>query len=220
MSAIDGTGTKKNRAGMHSLVGRYFATLLAIVMVGFSAGAARAQSLSLVTSQAGLQSNDNVSWAQLGSNGSSLQSSFNLTSANDNNPITVNLNGANSLLAVSCPASSCSWAGSGMVAGDTLIWTSNGSNGGNGPMTVTFGHPQAAAARSFRRMVLHNLPRRSRPSPVRALLWEAYRKQRRQRRCNLYRRAGPRGSYDFLGGLQPGEFARTNLRLRNRQSVP
>jgi hypothetical protein len=32
-----------------------------------------------------------------------------------------------------------------MVSGDTLIWTSNGRNGGNGPLTVTLGRPQAGA---------------------------------------------------------------------------
>src|SRR5450755_4735307 len=128
--------------GMRSFLRPVLGALVAIAFVVSALGAANAQSLSLVTSQAALQSNDNVSWAQLGSsNGVTLPESFNATSANQN-PITVNLNGANSILAVSCPASSCSWAGSGMASGDTLVWTSDGNNGGNGPITVNFGHPQ------------------------------------------------------------------------------
>lgn len=122
-----------------------FGAMVAFAVVGLAAGAARAQSLSLVTSQAALNANDKVSWDQLDSNdGQTLGSSFNATSANDANPVTVSLNGANSIVAVSCPASSCSWAGSEMPSGDTLIWTSDGNNGGNGPLTASFGHPQTA----------------------------------------------------------------------------
>ncbi len=47
------------------------------------------------------------------------------------------------MVSVACPASSCSWSGPGVPAGDTFIWTSNGSNGGNGPATITFGRSVA-----------------------------------------------------------------------------
>ncbi len=124
---------------------RFVALLIAVMFVGIGTSAANAQTLSLVTSQQALQSNDNVSWAQLNSNNgaTTLPASFNVTSANAN-PITVSLTGANSVPAVSCPASTCSWMGSEMPAGDTLVWTSDGNNGGNGPLTATFGHPQTA----------------------------------------------------------------------------
>ena len=144
MSAVDQIRGLKNGLFVRSLLQRFFGALVAVAVIGFAASAARAQSLSLVTSQGALNANDNISWTQLGSaNGTLLQSSFNVTSANDN-PVSVSLTGANSVLAVTCPASSCSWAGTGTPSGDTLIWTSNGNNGGNGPITMDFGHPQAA----------------------------------------------------------------------------
>ena len=139
IDAVGRTKAAKNR----SLISRFLGAAVAIFLILAAASGARAQSLSLVTSQAALQSNDNISWAQLGSdNGATLASSFNATSANQN-PVTVTLSGSNSILAVSCPASSCSWAGAGMPSADALIWTSDGNNGGNGPLTVSFGHPQA-----------------------------------------------------------------------------
>ncbi len=98
--------------------------------------------MSVVTSFAGQQSTDSVTWSQLGNNTDSLDDSFQATSQHGV-PITVNLNGANSVLAVVCPASSCSWTGDGISSGDTLVWTSDGNNGGNGPLTVFLGHPQA-----------------------------------------------------------------------------
>src|SRR5579871_295842 len=137
-------GNIQNRARIRSLCRNFVGALVAMAVIGFAVGAAHAQTLSLVTSQAALNANDNISWAQLGSgNGSLLQSSFTATSANQN-PIRVNLTGPNSITAVSCPASSCSWAGSGMPASDTLVWTSDGNNGGNGPMTIILGNPQSA----------------------------------------------------------------------------
>ncbi len=141
---VDRNNRAEYRFRAFLLFHRFFALLLALMFVGVGASAANAQSLSLVTSQQALQSNDNISWAQLSSSngGSELSSSFNVTSANGN-PISVSLTGANSILAVSCPASSCSWVGSGMPSADTLVWTSDGTNGGNGPLTASFGHPQA-----------------------------------------------------------------------------
>ena len=122
---------------------RAFSSLIAVIVLSMMTGIARAQTLSLVTSQAALNSNDNVSWTQLGEDGQTLGSSFKVTSTNANS-VTVNLNGTNSVTAVSCPAPSCSWAGSGMPSGDTLIWTSDLDYGGNGPLTAVFENPQSA----------------------------------------------------------------------------
>jgi hypothetical protein len=49
--------------------------------------------------------------------------------------------GAGSVIAVTCPANpSCSWvtSGTGINAGDSLIWTSNAGSGGNAPLTLAF----------------------------------------------------------------------------------
>jgi hypothetical protein len=47
-----------------------------------------------------------------------------------------------SLIALECSAPLCSWAGGSggatpFIAGDSLIWTSDGANSGNGPLTLT-----------------------------------------------------------------------------------
>ena len=57
--------------------------------------------------------------------------------------VSVALAGPNSVVSVVCPASACSWAGKGIAAGDSTLWTSDGQNGGNGPVTVSFDHAQA-----------------------------------------------------------------------------
>jgi len=52
--------------------------------------------------------------------------------------VTGSLNGSDSIVSVACPATPCSWISSGFTAGDSLIWTSDSGNGGNGPLTLTF----------------------------------------------------------------------------------
>jgi len=49
------------------------------------------------------------------------------------------LSGNNSVISVVCGNSPCSWIGSGFTAQDSLLWTSDAGNGGNGPITLTFG---------------------------------------------------------------------------------
>jgi hypothetical protein len=119
--------------------------LFGILLVAFfilPIAPARADNLVQITSQGAQGASDAVRWSQLGSDDAVLSSSFGATSAN-NVSVSVNLNGANSLISVVCPASSCNWAGTGMPSGDTLIWTSDGNDGGNGPLTASFGTPQA-----------------------------------------------------------------------------
>jgi List-Bact-rpt repeat protein len=101
-------------------------------------------SLVVVTSPAVQGANDSLSWSQLGGDATALSSAFVATSGSGLG-ITVDLIGANSLTSVVCPASACSWTGTGFAAGDTLLWTSDTGNGGNGPLTLTFAHGVSGA---------------------------------------------------------------------------
>jgi hypothetical protein len=108
-----------------------------IVFAVLSATAAWADSLVLVTSQAGQGANDSVRWSQLGTDGTTLGSSAAVTSGGGST-VTLALGGPSSLVSVACTASPCSWTGAGFTAGDSLIWTSDTGNGGNGPLTLRF----------------------------------------------------------------------------------
>jgi hypothetical protein len=92
----------------------------------------------LVTSQAAQGANDSVSWNQLGADGTLLAASVSATSANGV-AVTGSLAGPNSTPSVVCAATVCSWTGTGFAAGDTLLWTSDAANGGNGPLTLALG---------------------------------------------------------------------------------
>src|SRR5579872_1307130 len=94
-------------------------------------------SLVVVTNSAALGANDSVAWSQLGADATTLSPAFVATSAQGKG-VSVDLTGANSLTSVVCPATPCSWTGTGFSSGDTLIWTSDAGNGGNGPLSLTF----------------------------------------------------------------------------------
>jgi hypothetical protein len=108
-----------------------------VILAAFSTTAAWADSLVLVTSQAGQGANDSVQWSQLGSDGTTLGSSAAATSGGGT-AVTLTLTGPNSVVSVACTASPCSWSGAGFTAGDSLIWTSDSGNGGNAPLTLSF----------------------------------------------------------------------------------
>src|SRR6202047_2670991 len=108
-----------------------------IVLAMFSTAAAWADSLTLVTSQAGQGSNDSLQWSQLGADGTTLGTTASATSVRGTT-VTLSLTGPSSLVSVVCPASPCSWSGTGLTATDSLIWTSDAGNGGNGPLTLSF----------------------------------------------------------------------------------
>lgn len=92
-----------------------------------------------ITSLAAQNANDFVHWSQLGVDATTLGSSFNATSVGSLS-VAVTLGGSGSLTSVVCPASpSCSWNSAGFTAGDTLIWTSDTGNSGNGPLTLSVG---------------------------------------------------------------------------------
>jgi hypothetical protein len=100
-----------------------------------------ADTVNVVTTQSGQNATDSIGWSQEGGDGTILGTNFNAKSAGAA-PASVTLTGANSIVSVVCPASQCSWAGAAggtnFAAGDSLIWTSDASNGGNGPLTLTF----------------------------------------------------------------------------------
>jgi hypothetical protein len=118
------------RAGLPTLCGL-------IVLAVFSTTAAWADSLVLVTSQAGQGANDSVQWSQLGADATTLGATSTATSVRGTS-VTLSLTGTSSLVSVVCPASPCSWTGTGLTAADSIIWTSDTGNGGNGPLTLTF----------------------------------------------------------------------------------
>jgi hypothetical protein len=100
------------------------------------------------TSSATQSSNDTVDWAQLGADATLLATTFPATSTNAKS-VTATLAGPNSLTAVVCPATPCSWV-PGFTAGDTLIWTSDSFNGGNGPIRIDFANPVNGAGATIK----------------------------------------------------------------------
>src|SRR5580692_735997 len=119
-----------------------------VVLAALSTIAARADSLVLVTSQTAQGANDSAQWSQLGSDGTILGSSAVATSTRGS-AVTVTLAGLNSVVSVACTASPCSWTGAGFTAGDSLIWTSDSGNGGNGPLTLNFASGVSGAGASI-----------------------------------------------------------------------
>ncbi len=116
-------------------------TLLALLL---ATAALWGDSLVVVTSPAAQGANDSLAWAQLGGDATTLSSAFVATSSLGLGT-SVGLAAANSLTAVVCTATPCSWTGAGFAAADTLIWTSDAGNGGNGPLTITFAHGVSGA---------------------------------------------------------------------------
>lgn len=100
-------------------------------------GTAWTDTLTLVTSPSGQSANDSLKWSQQGADGKVLPASFSGKTALGST-VNVNLAGANSVVSVVCSASPCSWTGMGFTAGESLLWTSDALNGGNGPVTLSF----------------------------------------------------------------------------------
>ncbi len=122
----------------------FFLWLVGAVILLLTTASARADSLAIVTDEAAQGADDSVLWSQLGSNGTSLPASFDANSSGGTT-VSVALTGPDSLLSVVCPSSACSWMGRGLPAGDSLLWTSDGHNGGNGPITLSFDDDVAGA---------------------------------------------------------------------------
>ncbi|MGH7223791.1 MAG: hypothetical protein ACRELF_11220, partial [Gemmataceae bacterium] len=111
----------------------------------FVAASARADSLSHITALGAQGANDSANWSQLGPDATELGTTFTAFSS-----LGYEVNGSfsgaspTSLVAAVCPATPCSWANGGdgstpFAAGDSLIWTADGGNSGNGPITLTIG---------------------------------------------------------------------------------
>ena len=123
----------------------------AILMILIATGAARADSVAVVTSLGALGANDTIVWSQLGADATLLTATPSFTSTGGVTG-SVSLAGPNSLVAVVCPSAACSWnlAGlSGFSAGDSLIWTADTGNSGNGPLSLIFSSKNLAGAGAF-----------------------------------------------------------------------
>jgi len=140
------TNVCRSGKGVAARVMRPSVALLFAVAGFIPVHALKADSLVKVTSQSAQAGNDSLQWSQVGHDGTVVGASVNAKSASGL-PITVTLAGPNSVISVVCSTSSstCSWTGSNATSGDTLLWTSDAANGGNGPVTVTFPHGMSGA---------------------------------------------------------------------------
>ncbi len=116
----------------------------ALVVIILSAASASADILVPVASQSGQGANDSVMWSQLGVDQTVLPSSLSATSVGSKT-VSVTLTASNSIVSVDCAASPCSWGGFGFTPGQSLLWTSDAGNGGNGPVTLAFNDSVAGA---------------------------------------------------------------------------
>jgi hypothetical protein len=124
----------------------------AIVLILFATTSARAlDNVNPVTTPGGLSSNDTIAWSQLGADATDLTATPSFTSTHGLTG-SVTLAGPHSLVAVVCPTTPCSWnlgGLSGFNAGDSLIWTADTGNSGNGPLTVNFTSKNVSGAGAF-----------------------------------------------------------------------
>jgi hypothetical protein len=119
--------------------------LVATLVVSLAGPAAIADTLVATTSPAAQQATDTIHWNTLGPDQTVLPASLSVISAGGLTQ-SVALAGPNSVLSVVCASApaSCSWTGgNGFIVLDTLLWTSDAGNGGNGPVTLTFAKPIA-----------------------------------------------------------------------------
>jgi hypothetical protein len=96
-----------------------------------------------VTSLANQAADSTINWTQLGADQTAVSASFGVTSTAGLSA-TVGLAATGGLATVVCSAAppnatNCSWTGTGLPAGSEALWTTDGANGGHGPVTLTFG---------------------------------------------------------------------------------
>lgn len=110
----------------------------------FAAIAARADNLVQVSDPAGQKEDSNLAWSQLGPDQTPVSGSTDLSS---NKGLSVNAalgsSTATALVSKVCDvappaAKSCSWTGTGFPTANAVLWTTDGANGGNGPVTLSF----------------------------------------------------------------------------------
>jgi Abnormal spindle-like microcephaly-assoc'd, ASPM-SPD-2-Hydin len=144
-----GERTRTMKPSMLKLGLRAFAAT--IMMILLATAGAHADSVAVVTSLGGLGANDTIVWSQLGADATSLTATPAFTSTHGLNG-SVTLVGPNSLVAVVCPETLCSWnlgGLTGFATGDSLIWTADTGNSGNGPLTLNFTSKNVAGAGAF-----------------------------------------------------------------------
>src|SRR5271165_5747725 len=107
------------------------------------ANAILADNLVQVTTPAAQNADSTINFAQLGGDQTLLGSSASVTSS-AGLATGVAFTGPNSVISVVCTTApptattNCSWTGSGFPKGDSVLWSSDAANGGNGPITLTF----------------------------------------------------------------------------------
>jgi hypothetical protein len=124
---------------------------VAIVLILCATAVARADTVGVVTSLGGLSANDTIVWSQLGADATDLTATPSFTSTHGLTG-SVTLAGPHSLVAVVCPETLCSWNLGGLTgfsAGDSLIWTADTGNSGNGPLTLNFTSKNVSGAGAF-----------------------------------------------------------------------
>ncbi|HXN85669.1 MAG TPA: hypothetical protein VN867_06335 [Candidatus Binataceae bacterium] len=115
-------------------------SVAAFAAILFSTRSAFTDSVVKVVTLGALSENDSVSWSQLGPDATALSATITATSTGSVG-VTGTLAAAGSLTSVVCPETPCSWGTpgtGGFNAGDTVVWTSDTFNGGNGPLKLTF----------------------------------------------------------------------------------
>ena len=120
--------------------------LVAILVALVAGPAAVADTLVAIASPAAQRATDMIHWNTLGPDQTVLPATFSVTSTGGVKD-SVALTGPNSVLSLVCATTpaNCSWTGStvGFAVHDTLLWTSDAGNLGNGPVTLTFAKPVA-----------------------------------------------------------------------------
>jgi len=96
-----------------------------------------------VTTLTNQAADSTINWTQLGADQTAVSASFGVTSTAGLSA-TVGLAATGGLATVVCStappnATNCSWTGTGLPTGSEALWTTDGANGGHGPVTLTFG---------------------------------------------------------------------------------
>lgn len=130
------------------MLSRNYRNYLGLLIAGLlMVGIAQADTVVLWN---GAGTNDIASWGQLGGDGTVIPNNSSATSAGGNiitlqfGPTVFGGGSLSGLVSVECPAApSCSWTG-GFPAGQSLVWTNDGTNA-NGPLALGFGNLVTAA---------------------------------------------------------------------------
>jgi hypothetical protein len=119
---------------------RFNCLLLLRLNVLFTAAAC--SQAAFIMNPALLNTNDSVSWSQLGNPGAPVLPSLDATSLNGINLVVSLTGSAGGTAGEVCPAGNCNYsAGPGFNAGDHLLWTEDSFGNGTGPLNIAFSTP-------------------------------------------------------------------------------